>query len=136
MLNNVNLAGRICKDLELKQTPNGVSVLSFSVAVERDYKNGTERATDFINCVAWRNTAEFISKYFSKGKLIILNGRLEVRKWEDKNGENRYATEVIVDNAYFGGDKQNGTTENNEATENNVEETTDFLPAEDDNLPF
>lgn len=110
MLNKVILMGRITCDLELKQTPNGISVLSFPVAVERSYaKQGEEKQTDFINCVAWRRTAEFISKYFGKGRMIALEGRLTTRTYDDKNGTRHYITEVYVDSASFTGEpKQNG----------------------------
>lgn len=105
MLNKVILMGRITADPELKQTPNGVSVTTFSLAVERSYSGkGTERQTDFINCVAWRNTAEFISRYFTKGKMMAVEGSLQVRSYEDRNGNKRTATEVVVDQAHFAGD--------------------------------
>ena len=97
-LNKTVLGGRMTADVELKQTPNGVPVASFTIAVTR--KADREKA-DFINCVAWRNTAEFISKYFSKGSSICVTGAIQTRSWEDSNGQKRYATEVIVDDAYF-----------------------------------
>lgn len=97
-LNKTVLGGRLTADVELKQTPNGVPVASFTIAVTR--KADREKA-DFINCVAWRNTAEFISKYFSKGSSICVAGAIQTRSWEDSNGQKRYATEVIVDDAYF-----------------------------------
>lgn len=106
MLNRVILMGRITQDLELKQTPNGTSVLSFSVAVERSFaRQGEERQTDFINCVAWRQQAEFISKYFGKGRMIAIEGNLRTRNYDDKNGVKHYVTEVFVDNASFTGEK-------------------------------
>lgn len=110
MLNKVILMGRITCDPELKQTPGGISVLSFPVAVDRAYaKQGEEKQTDFINCVAWRHTAEFISKYFGKGRMIALEGRLRTRTYDDKNGTRHYITEVYVDSASFTGEpKQNG----------------------------
>lgn len=104
MLNTVILMGRITQDLELKQTQNGTSVLSFNVAVDRGYvKQGEERQTDFITCVAWRQTAEFISKYFSKGRMIALEGNLRTRTYDDKNGSKHYVTEVYVSSASFTG---------------------------------
>ncbi len=105
MLNRVILMGRITHDPELKQTPSGVSVLSFSVAVDRSFvKQGEERQTDFINCVAWRQQAEFISRYFGKGRMIALEGQLRSRTYDDKNGTKHYVTEVYVDNVSFTGE--------------------------------
>lgn len=131
MLNQVNLCGRLIANPELKTTPNGVSVTSFTLAVERDYSNGQERETDFINIVAWRGTAEFASKYFTKGKMMIVNGYLQVRKYQTQNGENRYVTEVIADKVYFAGDKAKADesanfSENNGFTE--IDETNSDLP--------
>lgn len=99
-LNKVILGGRISQDLELKQTQSGVYTLSFSIAVNRK-TSGQEQQADFINCVAWRNTAEFISKYFKKGSSICVVGEIQTRSWTDGNGNKRYATEVIVFEAYF-----------------------------------
>ena len=99
-LNKTILLGRITKDLELKQTPNGVAVLQFTVAVDK----GKDKGADFISCVAWRQQAEFISKYFSKGRMIAVEGKLSTRNYEDKNGSKHYITEVIVDNASFTGE--------------------------------
>lgn len=106
-MNNVNLLGRITADIELKHTPSNVAVVSFALAVDRGYKNedGTKQ-TDFIDIVAWRNTAEFIAKYFSKGQRMAIQGRLQTRDWEDKNGNKRKAVEVVVDNAYFADGKK------------------------------
>lgn len=107
-MNKVILMGRLTTDPELKTTPNGISVTSFSLAVDRNYvKQGSERKTDFINIVAWRQRAEFICKYFTKGQLIALDGSIETRSYVDKNGNNRTAFEVVVENAYFTGDKRN-----------------------------
>lgn len=104
-LNHVCIMGRITHDLELKQTPNGVSVLSFSVAVDRGYvKQGEERQSDFIDCVAWRNQAEFITKYFGKGRMIALEGEIQTRTYQDKNGNNRKVTEIMVNNVSFTGE--------------------------------
>lgn len=107
MLNTVALMGRITNDLELRQTPSGVSTLSFTVAVDRSYqKQGEERQADFISCVAWRQTAEFISRYFGKGRMIALTGELRSRTYYDKNGSRHYVTEVYVDQASFTGEKK------------------------------
>ena len=102
-LNKVVLAGRITADPELKQTASGVSVLSFTLAVNRRFSRNEqgEQQTDFINMVAWRQTAEFISKYFRKGSAICVTGSIQTRKWQDNQGQNRYATEVVVDEAMF-----------------------------------
>lgn len=102
MINKVILSGRITKDIELKTTPNGNTVTQFSLAVERSYaKAGEERQTDFISCVAWNKTAEFIGKYFSKGRSIVVIGQLRTRTYDDKNGVKHYVTEVFVDEAQF-----------------------------------
>lgn len=114
MYNKVILMGRITKDLELKTTPSGVAVLSFSLAVERSYAaKGEERQTDFINCVAWRNTAEFISRFFSKGAMILVEGELQTRSYQDKDGNNRTVTEVIVSSSSFTGEKKQSTQATN-----------------------
>lgn len=106
MLNRVILMGRITQDLEVRQTPNGVSALTFNVAVDRNFKDQSgQYQSDFITCVAWRQTAEFIGKYFGKGRLIALEGTLRSRTYEDKNGTKHYVTEVYVDNASFTGEK-------------------------------
>ena len=99
--NKVILIGNLCADPELKQTQNGISVTSFSLAVSRRKVKDQEPQTDFITVVAWRNTAEFISKYFQKGKAILIVGSLQTRNWEDQNGQKRYATEVVADEAQF-----------------------------------
>ena len=110
MLNKAILMGRITRDLELKQTPNAVSVLSFTIAVERNFaRQGEERQTDFIDCVAWRQTAEFISRYFGKGRMIGIVGSVTTRTYQDKNGQNRKVTEIQVEEASFTGEpKQQG----------------------------
>lgn len=108
MLNHITIMGRIGSEIELRKTGSGVSVASFTVACDRDFKNGGEKETDWIECVAWRNTADFISKYFAKGRMIIVSGRLQIRNWEDKEGKKRKAYEIVVDNAYFGDSKTEG----------------------------
>lgn len=106
MYNRAILMGRICNDLELKTTPSGVSVLSFRLAVDRSYQiKGEERKADFFNIVAWRSTAEFISKYFSKGRMILVEGELQTRQYVDKNGSNQNVVELVVSNASFTGEK-------------------------------
>ncbi len=110
MLNHITIMGRLTRDPELRRTGTGVAVASFRVAVDRDYqsKDGGERKTDFIDCVAWRQTGEFISKYFTKGRMIVVDGRLEMRDWTDKEGNKRTSAEIIVNNAYFGDSKRDG----------------------------
>ena len=112
MLNKVILMGRITQELELKQTTNGTAVLSFNVAVDRNYnKQGEEKQTDFITCVAWRKTAEFINRYFSKGRMIALEGQIRTGSYDDKNGVKHYTTEVNVDSVSFTGEpKQDGNS--------------------------
>jgi single-strand DNA-binding protein len=99
--NKVILGGRLTAEPELKQTTNGIPVVSFSVAINRKVAKGAEQKTDFINCRAWRQTAEFISRYFHKGSCICIVGNIQVRSWTDQNNQKRYATEVIVDEANF-----------------------------------
>lgn len=102
MLNKAILIGRFTRDPELRSTPQGVSTCSFSLAVDRNFvRQGEERKADFINCVAWRTTAEFISRYFHKGNLVAVEGSIQTRSWDDQDGKKRYATEVIVNQAYF-----------------------------------
>lgn len=104
MLNKIFLQGRLVADPELRQTPSGVSVATFRIAVDRDFKNKEtgEKEADFINIVAWRATAEFVSRYFSKGRLAIVEGRLQIRNYTDREGNKRTAAEVVADNIYFG----------------------------------
>ena len=110
MLNHITLMGRLVRDPELRRTGSGIAVASFRIAVDRDYspKDGGERKADFIDCVAWRQTGEFISKYFTKGRMIVVDGRLEMRDWTDKDGNKRTSAEVNVANAYFGDSKRDG----------------------------
>ena len=107
MLNKIVLMGRLTRDPELRRTQSGTAVASFTLAVDRDFKaqNG-EKETDFIDVVAWRNTAEFVSKYFTKGRMAVVEGRLQIRDWTDKDGTKRKAAEVIADNVYFGDSKK------------------------------
>lgn len=120
MLNRVILMGRITQDLDLKTTQNGVPVLSFSVAVDRNFvRQGEERQTDFINCVAWRQQAEFIRNYFGKGRMIALEGNLRTRTYDDKNGTKHYVTEVFVDSVSFTGEPKQGGSSYNAGYSNN-----------------
>ena len=107
MLNHITILGRLTRDPELRRTGSGVAVASFTVAVDRDYApNGGERETDFIDCVAWRQTGEFVSKYFQKGSMAVVSGRLQIRGWTDKDGNKRRTAEVVADNVYFGSSKR------------------------------
>ena len=110
MLNHIVIMGRLVRDVELRRTGSGVAVASFTVAVDRDFsgKDGGEKETDFIDCVAWRQTGEFVSKYFSKGRMIVVSGRLQIRTWTDKDGNNRRTAEIVADNCYFGDSKKDG----------------------------
>ena len=107
MLNRIVLMGRLTRDPELRRTQSGTAVVSFSIACDRDYAaQGAERETDFIDIVAWRGTAEFVEKYFSKGRMIVVAGRLQIRNWQDKDGNKRRTAEVVADNVYFGDSKR------------------------------
>lgn len=108
MLNHITLMGRMVRDPELRKTGSGISVVSFTVACDRDFssKESTEKEADFIDCTAWRNTADFVSKYFTKGRMIVVDGRLQIRKWQDKDGNNRYSAEVVANSCYFGDSKR------------------------------
>ena len=108
MLNHITIMGRLTRDPELRRTGSGVAVASFTVAVDRDFggRDGGEKETDFIDCVAWRQTGEFVSKYFTKGRMIVVSGRLQIRSWTDKDGNKRRTAEVVADNCYFGDSKR------------------------------
>ena len=107
MLNHIVLMGRLTRDPELRRTGSGVAVASFSLAVDRDYAaQGAEKETDFVDIVAWRNTAEFVAKYFTKGRMAVVEGRLQMRDWTDKDGNKRRTAEVVADNVYFGDSKR------------------------------
>ena len=142
MLNKIFLMGRLTRDPELKRTPSGTAVTSFAIAVDRDFKgqNG-EKETDFIDVVAWRNTAEFVSKYFTKGRMAVVEGRLQIRDWTDKDGQKRRSAEVIADNVYFGDSKSEGGSRPNSTTSYAAPATgnnSDFaeIGEEDGELPF
>lgn len=131
MLNKVILMGRLTAEPELKQTPSGVAVTSFTLAVERNYTpKGSEKQTDFINIVAWRHTAEFISKCFTKGQLVAVDGSLQVRNYDDKDGNKRYITEVVAEQVYFAESKKK---ENASSSINEVEFEEVFVGGK---LPF
>ena len=137
-LNKIILMGRLCADPELRRTKSGTAVTSFSLAVDRDFKsqNG-EKETDFIDVVVWENTAEFVSKYFSKGRMAVVEGRLQIRDWTDKDGIKRRSAEVIADSVYFGDSKfETKTQQDNFGALN--ERMSDFAPIaeEDGEIPF
>ena len=106
MLNHIVIMGRLTRDPELRYTQSQIPVASFRVAVDRDFGRGEERQTDFIDCVAWRSTGEFVSKYFQKGSMAVVSGRLQIRDWTDRDGNKRRSAEVVVDNVYFGESKR------------------------------
>lgn len=106
MLNHIVLMGRLTRDPELRHTQSGIPVASFTLAVDRDFGSRDEKQTDFIDIVAWRNTGEFVSKYFSKGRMAVVSGRLQIREWTDKEGGKRRSAEVVADNVYFGDSKR------------------------------
>ena len=146
MINNVVLMGRLVAAPELRSTGTGISVTSFTLAVERAYaKSGEQRQADFIDCVAWRNTAEFITKYFQKGSMIAITGSIQTRNYEDKNGNKRKAVEILVDNASFCGSKAETGTGGYSAPETPAAPDPSFTSgsesdfeeiSEDDDLPF
>ena len=114
MLNHIVIMGRLTRDPELRRTGSGVAVASFTLAVDRDFapKDGGERETDFIDCVAWRQTGEFVSKYFTKGRMAVVSGRLQIRGWTDKDGNKRRSAEVVADNVYFGDSRRDSESGN------------------------
>lgn len=120
MLNKIIIMGRLTRDPELRRTGSGLAVVSFSVAVDRDYPNKDtgERETDFINCVAWRQTGEFVNKWFTKGSVIVVSGRLQMRNWTDKDGNNRTTAEVVAENVYFGESKKDKDERTNKNVDN------------------
>ena len=139
MLNRVIITGRLTKDPELKRTGSGTAVTSFTVACERDFKdqNG-KKETDFLDVVVWRNTAEFVSKYFGKGRMITVEGRLQIRNWKDQSGNDRRSAEIVAENVYFGDSKQSeGYAERNEVPDVPAAEP-EFaeIKEEDGELPF
>lgn len=135
MLNRVIIMGRCTSDPELRRTGNGTAVTSFTLAVDRDFSK-EEKKTDFINCVAWRQTGEFISKYFAKGRMMVVDGRLEMRDWTDKDGNKRTSAEVVVDNAYFGDSKKEPSAASAKETGNTSAAEYTMLTDEDAQLPF
>ena len=141
MLNHITIMGRLTKDPELRRTGSGIACTSFTLAVDRDYGNNGEKETDFIDCVAWRSTAEFVDNYFSKGRMAVVSGRLQIRSWTDKDGNKRRNAEVVADNVYFGDSKKESDSGNAGYTgfvKNTAAPANDFamLDDEDPRLPF
>lgn len=134
MLNHIDLMGRLTADPELRRTENGVAVTSFTLAVDRDFQKDGKKETDFIDVVAWRNTAEFVSKYFHKGSMAVASGRLQLRTWKDKDGNSRRNAEVLADSVYFGSTKQSEDERTENAPSIPVEFTT--IEEDDEQLPF
>lgn len=135
MINSVILSGRLTADPELKTTGSGISVTSFSVAVNRRYKSGEDRQTDFITVVAWRSTAEFVTKYFKKGNLIGIEGSIQTRKYQDKDGNNRTAFEVIAERVHFLESKRNSDNQGNDIPTPAGDYTDGFTELDED-CPF
>ena len=150
MLNHITIMGRLTRDPELRRTCTGIAVASFTVAVDRDFadKQSGQKETDFLDCVAWRQTGEFVSKYFTKGRMIVVSGRLQIRSWNDKDGNKRRSAEIVADNCYFGDSKNDSAAQSASsypATEAALQgfgvssaQTSDFamLTDDDSQLPF
>ena len=133
MLNKIFVMGRLTKNPELRRTGSGTPVASFTLAVDRDFKSqGGEKETDFIDIVAWRSTAEFVSKFFSKGRMAVVEGRLQIRDWTDKDGNKRKNAEIVADNVYFGDSKRDGQQDKPVAQQPEFAEIDD----DDETLPF
>ena len=141
MLNKIIIMGRLTRDPELRRTGSGTSVTSFSLACDRDFKSQSgEKETDFIEVVAWKNTAEFVSKYFSKGRMAVVEGRLQIRDWTDKAGNKRTTAEVVAENVYFADSKRSESNDNQKENFNALSGrlSDDFVPIseEDGEIPF
>ena len=142
MLNKIIIMGRLTRDPELRRTGSGTAVTSFSLACDRDFKSQSgDKETDFIDVVAWKNTAEFVSKYFSKGRMAVVEGRLQIRDWTDKAGNKRTTAEVVADNVYFADSKRSESNDNQKENFNALSGrlSDDFVAALNDDtseLPF
>ena len=144
MLNHIDLMGRLTRDPELRYTQSQLPVVSFSIAVDRDFggRDGSERQTDFIDIVAWRSTAEFVSKYFTKGSMAVVSGRLQIRDWTDRDGNKRRSAEVVADSVYFGESKREGQSQQTSSApaptpqQPAQQQTFQNLPDDDGELPF
>ncbi len=149
MLNHITIMGRLTRDPELRYTQSQIPVASFTLAVDRDFgsRDGGDRQTDFIDCVAWRQTAEFVSKYFTKGRMAVVSGRLQSRKWETKEGDKRTSWEVVADNIYFGDSRRDSDSGESRSTshgyDNSQRSASSYAPSafselsdDDGELPF
>ena len=141
MLNKVVIMGRFTKDPELRRTGSGTAVTSFSLACDRDFKSQSgDKETDFIEVIAWKNTAEFVSKYFSKGRMAVVEGRLQIRDWTDKSGNKRTTAEVVADNVYFADSKRSESNDNQKENFNALSGrlSDDFVPISEEGgeIPF
>lgn len=138
MLNHITIMGRLVRDPELRRTGSGIAVADFTVAVDRDYsgRDGGEKETDFIDCVAWRQAGEFVSKYFTKGRMIVVSGRLQVNRWKDKDGNSRRTTVVVADNCYFGDSKPSSAASQQPGYSAASEQDYSELEGDDEQLPF
>lgn len=143
MLNHITIMGRLTSDPEMRSTQSGVAVASFTLAVDRDFggKDGGEKQTDFIDCTAWRHTAEFVSKYFTKGRMAVVSGRLQIDNYTDNDGNKRKSAKVVADNIYFGDSKKDGTA-GGQSDSQNTEQITPApsgfvqVDVDDGELPF
>ena len=137
MLSHIVIMGRLTRDPEMRRTQSGIPVTSFRIAVDRDFqsRDGGDKQADFIDIVAWRNTAEFVAKYFTKGRMAIVSGRLQMRDWMDKEGGKRTSAEVVADNVYFADSKNNSASDSRETTATTGPRYTDAEP-DDGELPF
>ena len=137
MLNKIVIIGRLTAEPELRHTANATPVASFTLAVERDFKgNDGQKQTDFINCIAWRSTAEFVSKYFSKGSMAVVSGRLQIRSYQDRDGNNRTVAEVLAENVYFGESRRSHDSSDSHDT-SAAEQKSGFVELDDEeDLPF
>lgn len=140
MLNKIIIMGRLTRDPELRRTGSGTAVISFSLACDRDFKSRSgDKETDFIEVVAWKNTAEFVSKYFGKGRVAVVEGRLQTRDWTDREGGKRVATEIVADNVYFGDSKRDsdsGTASSYSDTLSGMTQDFSEISEEDGDIPF
>ena len=140
MLNHITIMGRLTRDPELRRTGSGVAVASFTIACDRDFGQNGQKETDFIDVTAWRNTAEFVEKYFTKGRMAVVSGRLQIRSWTDKDGNKRKTAEVVADNVYFADTKKDSATSEAQYSATSEAQYSannfDVLEDEDSQLPF
>ena len=138
MLNQIIIMGRLTRDPELRRTGSGLAVASFTLAVDRDYssKEGGEKETDFIDCVAWRNTGEFVAKHFTKGQMAAVSGRLQIRSWTDKDGGKRRTAEIVADNVYFADSKRDSDPAPETSNSGDINAMTERFLMCDTDLPF